>query len=182
MTMREPPPLHGQAVRLRPVTADDAARLTEILGHPEVTRWWGRFDLGRVHRELVDPDDGTVTFAIETGGQVIGLIQYLEETEPDYRHAAIDIFLHPDWHGRGLGADAIRTLAHHLFQQRGHHRLTIDPAAHNQRAIRAYQRVGFRRVGVMRRYERGPDGSWHDGLLMDLLPDDLTELEQEADR
>jgi aminoglycoside 6'-N-acetyltransferase len=33
--------------------------------------------------------------------------------------------------------------------------------------------VGFRPVGVMRRYERGPDGSWHDGLLMDLLPEDL---------
>jgi aminoglycoside 6'-N-acetyltransferase len=28
-------------------------------------------------------------------------------------------------------------------------------------------------VGVMRRYERGVDGSWHDGLLLDLLPEDL---------
>ena len=27
-------------------------------------------------------------------------------------------------------------------------------------------------AGVMRRYERGSDG-WHDGLLMDLLPEDL---------
>ena len=179
--MREPAPLHGQAVRLRRVTADDAPRLAEILAHPEVARWWGRYDPDRVHRELVDPDDGTVTFAVEANGQVIGLIQYWEETEPDYRHAAIDLFLHPDWHGRGLGADAIRTLARRLFAQRGHHRLTIDPAARNQRAIRAYRRVGFRPVGVMRRYERGPDGTWHDGLLMDLLPEDLTEPEREAD-
>lgn len=172
--MRKPEPLHGQAVGLRPVTAGDAARLTEILTHPEVARWWGRFDLDRVHRELVDPDDDTVPLVVEADGQVVGLIQYLEEPEPDYRHAALDIFLHPDWQGRGLGADAIRTLAHHLFADRGHHRLTIDPAVGNQRAIRAYQRVGFRRVGVMRRYERGPDGRWHDGLLMDLLPEDLT--------
>jgi aminoglycoside 6'-N-acetyltransferase len=173
MATPQPSALHGRAVRLRPVTTHDAARLTEILTHPEVARWWGRFDLDRVHRELVDPDDGTVIFAIEADGQVIGLIQYLEENEPDYRHAAIDLFLDPDWHGRGLGADAIRTLARHLFQQRGHHRLTIDPAADNQRAIRAYRRVGFRPVGVMRRYERGPDGRWHDGRLMDLLPEDL---------
>jgi RimJ/RimL family protein N-acetyltransferase/glyoxylase-like metal-dependent hydrolase (beta-lactamase superfamily II) len=171
----KPGPLHGQAVRLRRVTAGDAPRLTEILAHPEVARWWGRFDLDRARRELVDPDDGTVTFAVEADGQVIGLIQYLEEDEPDYRHAAIDIFLHPDWHGRGLGTDAIRTLARHLFEDRGHHRLTIDPAAHNQQAIRSYRRVGFRPVGVMRRYERGPDGRWHDGLLLDLLPEDLTE-------
>jgi len=60
-------------------------------------------------------------------------------------------------------------LARHLFRERGHHRLTIDPALANERAIRAYERVGFRRVGVMREYERGADGSWHDGLLMDLL-------------
>ena len=166
--------LHGRAVRLRPVTSDDSARLAEILADPEVARWWGRFDLQRVHRELVTPDDGTVPFAVEADGQLIGLIQYWEESEPDYRHAAIDLFLDPAWHGRGLGADAIRTLVRHLFQQRGHHRITIDPAAHNQRAIRSYERVGFRPVGVMRRYERGPDGTWHDGLLMDLLPEDLT--------
>jgi aminoglycoside 6'-N-acetyltransferase len=177
MRMRKPQPatLQGQAVRLRPVTAGDAPRLTEILTHPEVARWWGRYDLDRVQRELVDPDDGTVTFAIQADGQAIGLIQYWEEPDPDYRHAALDIFLHPDWHGRSLGADAIRTLARHLFQDRGHHRLTIDPAADNQRAIRAYRRVGFRPVGVLRRYERGPDGGWHDGLLMDLLPEDLTD-------
>jgi aminoglycoside 6'-N-acetyltransferase len=50
----------------------------------------------------------------------------------------------------------------------------IDPAASNARAIRSYERVGFRPVGVMRRYERGRDGGWRDGLLMDLLPEDLT--------
>jgi aminoglycoside 6'-N-acetyltransferase len=33
--------------------------------------------------------------------------------------------------------------------------------------------VGFRPVGVMRRYERGPDGVWHDGLLMDMLAGEL---------
>jgi aminoglycoside 6'-N-acetyltransferase len=90
-----------------------------------------------------------------------------------YRHAAIDIALHPDFAGRGLGPDAVRTLARHLFSERGHHRLTIDPAVDNVRAIAAYRRVGFQPVGVMRRYERGPDGTWHDGLLMDLLAGEL---------
>jgi aminoglycoside 6'-N-acetyltransferase len=33
--------------------------------------------------------------------------------------------------------------------------------------------VGFRRVGIMRKYERGPDGVWHDGLLMDMLREEL---------
>ena len=50
-------------------------------------------------------------------------------------------------------------MARYLVHDRGHHRLAIDPAVANERAIRAYQRVGFKPVGVMRPYERGPDGS-----------------------
>jgi aminoglycoside 6'-N-acetyltransferase len=49
----------------------------------------------------------------------------------------------------------------------------IDPAADSAAAIRCYSKVGFRPVGIMRRYERGSDGTWHDGLLMDLLAEEL---------
>lgn len=51
----------------------------------------------------------------------------------------------------------------------------IGPAADNAAAIRCYGKVGFRPVGIMRSYERGPDGTWHDGLLMDLLAEEITE-------
>ena len=129
-------------------------------------------DIDRVRRDLIEADDA-VAFAVQAGEQVVGLVQYGEETDPDYRYAGIDIFLHPGWQGRGLGADAVRTLARHLFENLGHHRIVIDPAAANERAIRSYERIGFQRVGVMRRYERGTDGTWHDGMLLDLLPEDL---------
>ena len=74
---------------------------------------------------------------------------------------------------QGLGPDAIRTLAVHLIDERGHHRLSIDPAVANTRAIAAYAKVGFRPVGVMRRYQRLTDGTWVDALLMDLLAEEL---------
>ena len=61
----------------------------------------------------------------------------------------------------------------YLIDERGHHRLTIDPAADNARAIRTYEKVGFRAVGTMREYRRSPDGAWRDGLLMDLLAREL---------
>lgn len=173
MSQLKPGVLRGEVVLLRPTVTADAEPLTATLAHPSVAKWWGRYDRDRVERELIDPDDGTVPFAIEIDGQVIGLIQYWEEPEPDYRHAGIDIFLHPAWHGRGLGADAVRTIARFLFEEGGHHRITIDPAAHNERAIRAYRKVGFKPVGIMRRYERGPGGVWHDSLLMDLLQEEL---------
>jgi aminoglycoside 6'-N-acetyltransferase len=110
---------------------------------------------------------------VEHGGEVIGFIQYSEELEPDYRHASIDVSVHDRWQGKGLGTDAVVTVARHLLEECGHHRVTIDPAASNTRAIRSYEKAGFQAVGVMRQYERGGDGTWHDGLLMDLLADDL---------
>jgi hypothetical protein len=69
----------------------------------------------------------------------------------------------------------VRTLASYLIQERGHQRLTIDPAADNAAAIRAYEKVGSGAVGVMREYLRSPDGTWRDGLLLDLLAPELIE-------
>jgi aminoglycoside 6'-N-acetyltransferase len=65
-------------------------------------------------------------------------------------------------------------MARHLVSDRGHHRLTIDPAAQNARAIRCYEKVGFRPVGILREYWRDADGVWRDGLFMDLLAQELT--------
>jgi aminoglycoside 6'-N-acetyltransferase len=163
----------GRMLALRPVTAGDTASLREILADPTVWPWWGNFDAEKLRNDVVEPPPGVASFVIEIEGSVAGFIQYSEENDPDYRHAGIDIAVGSPWQGRGIGPDAIRTLARHLFEERGHHRLTIDPAVANTGAIRAYERVGFRPVGIMRAYERGPDGQWHDGLLMDLLREEF---------
>jgi aminoglycoside 6'-N-acetyltransferase len=168
------PKLRGAQVSLRPVTTDDVPALAAIRATPEVYRWWrGEGDMrSEVAADLADPE--TQTFVIEHDSQVAGAIQWSAEDEPDYRHASIDIYLDPRLHGRGLGADAIRALARHLIADHDFHRLVIDPAADNTAAIACYSKVGFRPVGVMRRYERASDGSWHDGLLMDLIAEELS--------
>jgi aminoglycoside 6'-N-acetyltransferase len=165
--------LRGRDVILRTVTMDDAPALAAILAEPEVARWWGVWDLDRVVADLVHGGPGEMPLVIEHDGRIIGYIQAVEEEEPDFRHAGIDLFLRTDAQGRGLGPDAIRTLAIELIDQRGHHRLSIDPAAENTRAIAAYAKLGFRPVGVMRGYQRMTDGRWVDALLMDLLADEL---------
>ena len=106
-------------------------------------------------------------------GAVAGMVQTAEEEEPRYRSAGIDLFLDPAVHGRGVGTEVVRRVVDHLIRERGHHRITIDPAAANAAAIRAYGKVGFKPVGIMRDYERDADGGgWHDGLLMELLARD----------
>jgi aminoglycoside 6'-N-acetyltransferase len=149
---------------LRPVAAGDAAELLRILETPEVARWWDVPDEGF---PLTD-DPGATRLVIEVDGAVAGLIQFSEELEPKYRHASIDLFLDPVLHGHGLGTEAVARVVRHLTGARGHHRITIDPAAANAAAIRAYEKAGFTRVGIMRRYERDVGGrGWHDGLLME---------------
>lgn len=155
---------------LRRGRPEDLERLLQIRREPEVLRHWGEVDVEDVRATFIDADAG---FVIEVEGEVAGGVEYSEEEEPMYRHANMDLFLTTSRQGQGLGPETLRVLARHLFDDRGHHRLTIDPAVENDRAIRAYERVGFRRVGVMRRYERGLDGTWHDSLLMDLLRDEL---------
>jgi aminoglycoside 6'-N-acetyltransferase len=166
-------------VVLRPGEAGDVDRLVSILREPDVAHRWGHFDESTVRDEFVGDDK---VFVIEVDGDVVGAIQYAEETDPMYRHAGIDIFLSTSRHRRGFGSDAITTLARYLFDERSHHRLSIDPAADNEAAIRAYEKVGFRPVGVMRAYERGLDGTWHDGLLMDMLVGELVEPPPDAPR
>jgi aminoglycoside 6'-N-acetyltransferase len=165
-----PPILPGNGLLLRPVTGVDAPALAAILQSPEVARWWGSAGI----EWLLGEDPQTVQFVIEVDGAVAGLVQYSEETDPMYRHAGLDIFLDPALHHRGLGREAIRTLAGYLFRVRGHHRLVIDPAAQNHRAISTYAAVGFRTVGVLREYERNHDDTgWHDGVMMELLVSEL---------
>ncbi len=165
------PQLQGERIVLVPVTTEHVPDLRRILHTPEVRQRWGD-EAASADWPFDDPS--AIRFAILLGGLVRGMVQYGEEDEPAYRHASIDIFVDPTVHGQRVGRDAVRTVARYLVHERGHHRLVIDPAADNEPAIRCYTAVGFHPVGIMRRYERDVDGTtWHDGLLMDMLAEEL---------
>ncbi len=160
------PQLRGEQVLLRAVTPSDVPALEAILRERGVRRWWGRTSW-----ERVDTPNYT-TFAIVAGGAVSGCIQYDEEHDPDYRYASVDLFVSERFQDRGVGSDALRTLVTYLIDEGGHHRITVDPAAANERAVHVYRKLGFREVGVMRRYERAEYGGWRDALLMELVLDE----------
>jgi aminoglycoside 6'-N-acetyltransferase len=163
--------MSGDPLELVPLGPEHADALIRIVQTPAVARRWGPLDDGF---PLTDDPDST-RFAIVVDGAVAGMIQYGEELYPMYRHASIDVFLDASVHGRGFGTEVVRRVARLLFEERGHHRITIDPAADNAVAIKTYKKVGFRPVGILRAYERDPlSGAWHDGLLMDMLAGELT--------
>jgi aminoglycoside 6'-N-acetyltransferase len=165
----------GPRVVLERAQARHVEALRRIHELPEVASRWPRMS----DAWPLDDDADTIGYAVvlREDGRVHGFVQYAEDDDPDYRSGSIDVFIDPAVHGRGLGREVVALTAAYLIDGRGHHRVTIDPATTNTAAIRAYAAVGFRPVGVMRRYERGPDGTWHDGLLMDLLADELVRPE-----
>lgn len=166
------PTLRGRVVTIRPGSPNDAATLQAILAEESVASWWNEPEPADRTLAKLCQLGGPVLLVIEIGGEVAGGIQYHEDQDPTYRQSGIDIFLATRFHGRGAGPEAIGLLARYLFEQRRHHRITIDPAATNTRAIRCYGKAGFQPVGVMRQYERGRDGAFHDGLLMERLDTD----------
>jgi aminoglycoside 6'-N-acetyltransferase len=153
-------------IALRSLVAGDEAELCRIHSTPEVVFWWDPPAEGFPWSD--EPESTRLT--IEIDNAVAGLIQFSEELTAKYRHATIDLFLDPALRDRGIGTAAVERLVRYLIEERGHHRITIDPGTENLAAIRCYEKVGFKAVGVMRRYER-PAGSevWRDGLLMELL-------------
>ncbi len=157
----------ARGLLLRRAREDDLAPLGEILAEPEVRRWWGPFDPETAFDEL------ETSFVIVVDGVVCGWLLFAEENWWQYPSVGFDIALATALHGRGYGREALRVAIRH-FVGRGHHRFTIDPAVDNERAIRTYAGIGFKPVGVLRSCERRGD-AWCDGLLMDLLADELVD-------
>ncbi len=135
--IEHPPTLRGKRVTLRPLAEDDLPALLRIVTEPGVREWWVGYDAESLRRDMFDGPE-TTPFAIELGGELVGAIMATEELDPHYKHASIDVTVDARHLGQGLGTDALRTLIRYLIDQRGHHRVTIDPAAANERAVAAY--------------------------------------------
>ncbi len=151
------------------VEPGDCPRLLAIQREPEVMRFWTSDDAADDLLTHETDDERLTAYAITVDTEVIGWMGVAENLDDTYRSAGLDLFITTARQGNGFGTEAISLVTRELFEACGHHRVTIDPSAGNARAIRAYEKVGFRRVGVLRQYERGRDGTFHDGLLMELI-------------
>lgn len=169
--------IHGPVVTLRPVRESDFEDARRWRSEPEVVQFWGTVATDQeLREELFEPDEHepTFTYVIEHGGHGIGCIQYWHRYPEPEEHwwAGIDIFI-GESRGRdhGLGTEAVRTMLRYLFEERGVHRVTIDPEVDNGRAIRCYEKAGFRFEGLLRHNDR-VDGRYIDTHFMGILADE----------
>jgi aminoglycoside 6'-N-acetyltransferase len=161
-------PIRGERVALVPLRPEHAERLLEIRATESVARWWEPAPRGWPLHDEVDEEDTRLTVTVD--GEVAGMVQFWEDPDPLTRHADVDIFLGPDHQDGGLGTDAMRAVIRHLTEDRGHHRVTLTASPQNERAVHVYEKLGFRRVGILRKAELSHiTRRWEDGLLMELV-------------
>ena len=128
-------PLRGKLTTLRPAGADDVDRLVAWHADPEVARYWDGETFTQAEMEERLARDDVEAWIVEERGAPIGYLQVHSE--------GLDMFLIPAARGRGLGPDAARAMTEHLLKERRRTRVTVDPYAWNEGAVRAWVRAGF---------------------------------------
>lgn len=157
-------------LRVRRLSESDKHLLVKWLTDPVILEFFeGRdnpHDIEKVNRHYYPEDDGTTRCIVEYDGLPIGYIQfYLLDMdaktaygyESDEAVYGMDQFIGESaYWNRGIGKQLVRSMARYLLKERGAARIVMDPQAWNERAIRCYQRSGFRKVGLLPKHE------WHE--------------------
>lgn len=125
-------------------------------------------EASRAFVQSVRDGDGAHFVAVGATGEVVGWCDVVRFTHEGFRHCGrLGMGLTPDVRGRGVGRRlAETTIAAAL--QRGVERIELEVFAHNTRAIRLYERLGFVHEGVRRR-ARKLDDAYEDMFLMALM-------------
>lgn len=167
--------LEGRRVYLRPPEIADVPSLYGSFYQPEVRRLTGTTHMLSVEGianwlEKVIKDESRLFLFIvdQEKDEVMGDIELLEMHRV-HRSAWIRIALHrEEYFGKGYGTEAMHLMLNHGFHSLNLHRIELEVYDYNHRAIRTYEKLGFRREGV-RREGIFHNHAYHDVILMGLL-------------
>ena len=139
--------LDGDGFVVRALTGDDVALLARWRADERIASWWHNSptDEAGVRAKYVgNPERAHITHAIaERDGVPVGYVQWYAAPAVGGEGAwAIDVHVTPELIGSGLGSRLVRLVARHLRATVAES-VVIDPAPHNARAIRAYEKAGF---------------------------------------
>ncbi len=177
MTQAQNNPIRGERIMLRAFRPEDADPLWSSMDNEEFNRLTGSH--GTFTREMIDAyvarqiaadDDSRASFIISLPGdsQALGEV-VINEVDHDNHSANIRIAMFDESGvGRGYGTEAMRLMVNYGFTQMNLHRISLGVYAFNPRAIRAYEKVGFKREGVLRD-DLFWGGEYVDSIVMSIL-------------
>ncbi len=162
---------NGRSVRLATYRPEDKEALVSMYASmsPEAIRWGlPPYDRARIERWTTDLTNN-ITLIARLEERIVGHLQLFRI--PYERRKGVGevfIYIHQDFQNLGLGTLMMRK-AIELAKERGFHRLGLTVVADNHRAIKVYEKVGFKKEGIARETFYGEDHRYHDEVEMGLL-------------
>ena len=171
-----PEAIHGRTIVLRRHDARNVAAFTRWYTDPEVVRLT-RYQDGPMRPEdvrrffearVTGPSSFALAIHLRDDDRLIGTCAF-SQLDGDNGSALFHITIgEPDCWGRGYGTEATALMLEHAFRTLGFHRVALAVFSFNERAIRAYRKVGFVVEGRARE-AIWRDGQFHDEIQMSIL-------------
>ena len=172
----------GRRVCLRPLARQDLVYLRKWLGDAEIRGLIGEVasmseaDAEKfLEKVRADTERAWFMVVVKENNKVIGEAGLLR-MDSAWRTTDISVIVweREEW-DKGYGTEAVLLLLDHAFRHLSFHRVAIGVVGFNERALRFWTKIGFKKEGVQRDgyfY----DGKYHDFVLMSILDDEFREL------
>ncbi|MFA9458128.1 GNAT family N-acetyltransferase [Halalkalibacter sp. AB-rgal2] len=161
-------------LKVRKLEKKDKFLLTKWLSNPKVLEFYeGRdspFDIEKIEREFFLPEDNEVRCIVEFDGNEIGYVQFYqldEETQKSYGYTTENVYGADQFIGevaywnKGIGTLLVSSMLRYLTEEMQVERVVMDPQTRNKRAIRCYEKCGFKKVKLI------PKNELHEGEYED---------------
>ncbi len=171
--------LEGKRTFLRPLEPDDIPIFQRWYNNQEVNYWanaaWPLSTMiseDEIEERFFVPNRDSRRFTIlNENKEPIGTTGFRDTNIPARSAVLFIVIGEKEYWDRGYGSDALKVLIDHLFLQWNFHRLSLDTWDGNQRALRAYEKLGFQIEGRLRQ-ARFVMGEYRDAIIMALLRDE----------
>lgn len=176
--------IQGKKVILRPAKKEDIPFFFTWINNPEIMGYWYGRDKPRTRAwtrkhflPMIEGKGPSQCWIIEVEDKPIGFIYNTPSKDEDTGRftgrVELDILIGDrEEQGRGHGTDALKTMIAFAFEKQKAERVFLSPRASNQRAIHVYEKVGFKKEGILRHHEKF-EGRWIDCLMMAILRDEF---------
>lgn len=167
---------------VRKLSVSDEQELLKWMSDPQVLAYYeGRdrpHDLERVRRNFYSKEERITPCLVLFDNEPIGYIQFYtlsQEEAGEYGYGETDLVFgmdqfigEPVYWNRGIGTELVSRMVQHLCETCGAGKIVMDPECWNKRAIRCYEKSGFRKIRLLPEYELH-EGKWRDCWLMEYV-------------
>jgi UDP-4-amino-4,6-dideoxy-N-acetyl-beta-L-altrosamine N-acetyltransferase len=167
--------IDGKNIVIRAINQNDSSLILNWVNQPEIKYLIGTiYPVSDIEHEkwfqsrLLDKNNKMFGIQTKNNEQLVGIVGL---TNLDFINRNCELYIYigeKDYWGKGLGSEATSLIVKFAFEELCLHRVYLSVFSYNTRAIKAYEKVGFKQEGLMKDslYKKG---KYHDKVLMSII-------------